>query len=680
MENPNKLYHPQGDARYASPYIDKREQRESPFSHLYVHGGFRGTNTRFSLYYPPAASYQSRFYQLLTPVQGSEDASQKLIGDEDNIGFAISHGAYFVQSNLGGNDSEHTTLFRSSAAVAEYSRCVAKELYGEHRTYGYVYGGSGGGFKTMSCVENTEGIWDGSVPYIIGSPMAIPYMYTIRAHAFRILRNRFSTIIDAVEPGGNGDMYAGLNIEERDALMEITNMGFPPGAWFSHKIIGDGDLPILAYAVDQMDPAYYTDFWTTPGYLGADPNGSAVRDRFRHFTRVKAIILPEGKGHYHSFHKGDVHDENAEANEATQQVSIQYETEPAFVMEDAPGTIPYNVGTKIVIASGAAAGLKLPMGKITGNTVNVGSAYGMGDIASLLEKIRPGDEIILDNSDYIALQTYHRHQVPDEYYAGWEQYRDENGNPIYPQRPELLGPKLVYHAAGSVQSGKINGKMIVVASLLDECAMPWQPDWYRNKVTEFLGSKANDNFRLWYNDNAMHSDNCEYYNNEIYSSHIISYRSALYQALLDLSAWVEHGVEPPQSTAYEIINAQVVVPNIAKERKGIQPLVTLTANGNTKAAVSIGETIELEGSVDVPPNAGKITSMKFVFDGDFVSSGETLFTILNDEGTSAKAKMICTAKVPGTYFPSLRVTSNKNDPADTYTQIKNLARVRVVIE
>lgn len=30
------------------------------------------------------------------------------------------------------------------------------------------------------------------------------------------------------EPGGGGDMYAGLNEEEKAALKEVTKMGFPP--------------------------------------------------------------------------------------------------------------------------------------------------------------------------------------------------------------------------------------------------------------------------------------------------------------------------------------------------------------------------------------------------------------------------------------------------------------------
>ena len=39
-----------------------------------------------------------------------------------------------------------------------------------------------------------------------------------------------SVVFDAMEPGGSGDMYAGLNDEERAVLAEVTRMGFPPPA------------------------------------------------------------------------------------------------------------------------------------------------------------------------------------------------------------------------------------------------------------------------------------------------------------------------------------------------------------------------------------------------------------------------------------------------------------------
>lgn len=136
----------------------------------------------------------------------------------------------------------------------------------------------------------------------------------------------------------------------------------------------------------------------------------------------------------------------------------------------------------------------------------LGAAYGFFTSVQSLSKIKPGDEVILDNSDYLALQTYHRHQVPTIDYNVWDQFRDEHGEPIYPQRPFLVGPAIAHGGAGSVQSGRFEGNLIVVQTLMDESAFPWQADWYRTKVQEHVGEELDERFRLWYVEHALHAD------------------------------------------------------------------------------------------------------------------------------------------------------------------------------
>ena len=246
-----------------------------PVRHRYVHGGFTGTDTRFSVYLPPAEQYGGRFFQHVTPVPDSEHLAQGATGEEDKIGFAIASGAYFLETNGGGESgapgsSVDPTIaaYRANAAAAQHSRVLAAAMYGEHRPFGYLYGGSGGGYRTMGAAENTTGVWDGFVPYVIGSPMAIPNMFTVRMHAQRLLRDHFDRIVDAVEPGGSGDMYEGLDPDEREALIEVTRMGFSPRSWFGHRTMGMHAFPILYGAVGMADPSYFEDFWNEPGYLG----------------------------------------------------------------------------------------------------------------------------------------------------------------------------------------------------------------------------------------------------------------------------------------------------------------------------------------------------------------------------------------------------------------------------
>src|SRR6266704_7225268 len=81
------------DPLFKEPYIDVDEWRNAPVRHRYVHGGFKGTDTRFSFYFPPKDQYLGHFFQYITPVPDSEKLSQGARGEEDRIGFAIVSGA-----------------------------------------------------------------------------------------------------------------------------------------------------------------------------------------------------------------------------------------------------------------------------------------------------------------------------------------------------------------------------------------------------------------------------------------------------------------------------------------------------------------------------------------------------------------------------------------------------------
>ncbi|MDI9877834.1 hypothetical protein [Flectobacillus longus] len=55
------------DTVFLKPYVDQDEWRNTPVRHRYVHGGFEGTETRFSFYFPEKQHYQGRFFQYITP-------------------------------------------------------------------------------------------------------------------------------------------------------------------------------------------------------------------------------------------------------------------------------------------------------------------------------------------------------------------------------------------------------------------------------------------------------------------------------------------------------------------------------------------------------------------------------------------------------------------------------------
>lgn len=668
---------PAVDPMFAHPYVDRDEWRDLPVRHRWVHGGFRGTDTRFSFYFPPADRYHGRFFQHFTPVPDSETLAQHVApGEQDVIGFAAASGGYYVETNEGGIANlppaadASITGYRANAAAARYSRVVARAMYGGGRPFGYAYGGSGGAFHTVGAIENTEGVWDGVVPYVLGSPMAPPNLFSVRMRAMRLLRDRFPGIVDAVEPGGSGDPYAGLTPAQASVLREVTAMGFPVPSWFGWRTMGIHGFAALYGGMLAADPGYFIDFWTKPGYLGHDDPGAFVADRIAEDHVVAAPITAEEAARAHlNTAVVDGSRGNVDAAFATLQGKAAQRV--VAVRLHRPVTPHYFVGGDLIVGSGAAAGRRLTIARIVGDV----AVFGIVDpaVAALL---RPGDAVRIDNANFLAAETYHWHQVPprDAGYPEWDQFRLPDGTPRYPQRPFLLGPVFTAAPAGvpvgrPPLTGRFAGRMIVVENLWDREAMPWQGDWYARTVAA-NGTPAN--FRLWYVDRALHGDNVRQED----PTQTVSYLGVLEQALRDLAAWVERGVEPPAATAYRIVDGQVIVPAAAADRRGIQPVVTLRADGGAKAVVRVGEAVRLTGGATVPPGTGRIVAAEWDFGtGTYperatVPAGRASATIATRHAFTA----------PGTYFATLRVTSQRDGDRDTpYARIQNLARARVVV-
>jgi hypothetical protein len=634
------------DPRFNKPYVDIDEQRSTPVPHRYVHGGFTGTDARFSFYFPPREQFQGRFFQNTHQLLTSEN------GPPNTIGFAVASGAYYVQTNIGGAERATTTEqavfgkldptvggYRVNAEAAKYSRVKAAEIYGNrNRICGYLYGGSGGAFQTISSAEHTIGVWDGFVPYVMGSPNAIPGVMTVRIHALRVLRlrDKFPAIMDAIDPGGSGDPYAGLNAEEAAALKEATRLGFPLRGWWNHPTMNGGPLALVAGYVPYLDPAYTEDFWTKPGYLGADPASSVAAARIQHKSTVVNVI-------------------------AGNQTRLELSSVPTGDL----------TGADLIVTSGAAAGKTVGLGTAAGKTVG----FGFGANPAVVNSIQAGDEVRIDNSSYLALQTYHRHQLPTPDMYGWNQFRNGKGEPIYPQRKVLIGPIGAMNGAGSVQNGRYQGKMIAIESLMDIDALPWQADWYRAKVKEALGNRLDDEFRIYFIDHAQHTPPV----GVPAQARTVSYQGALEQALRDVSAWVEKGVKPPASTNYKMVESQVEVPDSAAMRAGTQPVVHLSANGGVRAEVAVGIPVNFSATVDVPVGTGKVVAAEWDFEG--VGNYPVKAQLTDTNAARVTVNATYSFSRPGTYFPVLRASSQREgDPVTPYTRVQNIGRVRVVVK
>lgn len=653
------------DEMFADPFVDVDEPRTTPSPHRYVHGGFHGTDTRFSFYFPDADAYQGRFFQHVTPFPQSENLAQIAPADHNKVTFANSSGAYFIETNGGGALAGDPTggvdptisAYRANAAVARFSRLVANRIFGPGRVYGYLYGGSGGGYRSIGASENTEGAWDGYVPHVIGSDMAIPNVFCIRMHAMRILEARFPEIVDAYDAGGDPAALK-LSTEEADALKEVTRMGFPPRSWFGWKTMGLHGFSALYPGVMMADPGYADDFWTVDGYLGADPASSVHRARVQLSTTVAEVITAEIEQASGGVDESFKHSASGGSARVT-----------ALRLTEAPTR--WIIGAQLEVRSGADAGTVLRLAGVEGDVALL-EGWGQDDAA---RGVVVGDEVVLDNSNFLAVQTYHRHQVPGPEYPVWDQYRSADGSPQPPQRPFLIGPMMSKGATGTEITGQIHGKMIVVACLLDREAFPWQADWYRRKVTQHLGDRADSQFRLWYIDNALHGDE----DPQEYPARSVSYVGALETALRQLAAWVEDGIEPAPSTNYEVVEGQVVVADDSAQRGGVQPAVSVTVDGAATGRRGVGEPVRVRIEVEAPGDGTVVEIVEMLAGDDGSGTVGERFAF-----TSSPRVVVETSRVfptPGTHFLTFRSSSQSAGvEADPHATVQNLARARVVIE
>ncbi|GAA2132809.1 PKD domain-containing protein [Actinomadura napierensis] len=619
------------DPLYAHPVIDGEKDLTTPVPHHQVSGHFEGTSVKFNLYLPQASRWDGRFFQLVYPLQ-NENA------DSPSIAFGADSGAYTVQTS-------GTEGYRADAAAAKFSRTVAAKYYrSSRRIHGYIYGGSGGSYMTIGAMENTTGVWDGAVPFIPGVPTSIPNNFFVRAFARLVLLGKAPQIADAVRPGGSGNPYAGLTGTQKAVLREVTRMGIPLRAWenYSYVLGLDDAQGLLGFAgtVRAMDPTYADDFWSKPGYLGTErsPLGDLIRAaRTDQTTGITAV-------------ERDAHD-----------------VPTKLTLSSAPAD-PNKTGFDFTAyrADGSA------IGALTGSLDPATKTFtiGAGNSSETLDAVSAGGKLRIDNRWNLALLTYHRHQVPARPgFSAWDQFRDSAGEPIYPQRAIEVGPVISGEVSGGgTHTGKITGKVIEVANLLDTDAFPWDADWYAQQVKQALGSRYDDEFRVWYNDNADHIG--------AHETNLLDYTGILQQALRDVSAWAEKGVPPPRSTRYSVAGGQVTVPATAAQRHGIQPVVDLTANGRRRIDVPAGKPVTFTATIQAAPGTGKIVSTGW----DFTGTGTFTSSAFGRPRTDVRVRQTYTYRKPGTYYSALRATAQRDgDTATPFATIPNLGRVRVVV-
>ena len=284
-----------------------------------------------------------------------------------------------------------------------------------------------------------------------------------------------------------------------------------------------------------------------------------------------------------------------------------------------------------------------------------------------------GDEVVIDNRDWLAFCHYHRHQVRADNHATHQFVVD--GKPVYPQRPPFPMAELRSTTRAGDHSGRFAGKMIVVQNTSDDYAWPHAGHMYGLLVRDALGDTFDDQFRLWYNDHAAHLPAPPT------STRLVNYRGSVEQAVRDVVEWVEHGTVPPSTTGYEW------------DREGNS--LTLAADGvgasrhpargharreRWRACRGAGRRHrDLRRDRRGPARCRHARPRRVGLRRLRRVAGRRRRRRRHAMRACRSPDRIPTT-LPGTYFPAVRVTAQRDgDPHATLFRVPNLARVRVVV-
>ena len=462
-------------------------------------------------------------------------------------------------------------------------------------------------------------------------------------------------------------MYAGLNEEERDALAEVTRMGFPPGAWFDAERVRLQYTTVWAGLFDHFttwDPTYFDDFWTVPGYLGENPpsHSSPPRSSTDEDRRIGAAAQARELGCRSRWPCAGCTSTTCRSRTCWRRCPPPTSRAPCCASRAGGGAITTS-GSRDDRATTS------PRASARRSSSTCARSRSATTCSSTTRRILPSRPTTATRCRRASTRSSTSSALA--------------GRPIYPQRPQLLGPRFVRNNGAGRMDGRFAGKMIVVQSLFDEIAYPQQVEWYRKRIEAALGDRIDDQYRVWFTDHAMHQDPAVHAADRPPPPSIHSHRQLPRRARTGTARPRGMGRarhRPSPSTAYVLDDGQIRLPATALARRGIQPVVKLTANGGVRAEVAVGETVRFSALVEVPPGTGTIVAAEWDFEG---SGDFPVVEPLTNEDMSYKSLTITrdyAFAAPGTYFPALRVTSQRLEQADNpHGRIMNLGRARVVV-
>ncbi len=602
---------------------------------------------------PAKPFFRNRSMQIQHPVTSDSVVNDRL---------AFSNGAMSVNHVNAGptNSSAH---WRHSAAATKIAADMVRKMYGTtSRIYSYYWGCSGGGQMAQAAAEGQSGVWAGVIvvcPATRGNPahafqwqghflLAIPEAK--RTHLMKL--RAVSHGVDASDGFSAAEralLYDGLNEEEKAVLDELLAAGYPFNElnpmMMLKPIVGTDEIFYL-------DPTYEDDFWSKPGYAGANPPSYLRAAKMDGFAVIKAV----------------------NRNAAGDVMSVQLD--PASI-PPVPAASASPIGTTgerfyVYVANGRTRVVDFSQrsdayGALSGTIDRKTGLLKLSGSNSpvLLKALTTGGEIRVTNRFILAAYFYPRHTIVPGYFQ-YDQYRNADGEPKYPQRAYSVADiSTMKSGAGVLSIGNIKTKVMLFQNMSDFLAFPSWVAGYANSIEQRLGkAKAEQMLRIYYQERGGHSN-----------AGIVA--GVFNQALIDMMAWAEKGVAPKPSSqwSFELPSTQVILSSDAARRKGLQPVIRVAVNGSDRARVDVNQTVQLVAKLEMPPTTGRIVQ----YDWTYGTAIDT--TVLPKPMQRVEITRTVSFTTPGDYI--IRLTANGQrhglvDPADQ-TLTRNFKEVRVTV-
>lgn len=621
--------------------------------------GIRQSPTTFRQDYefrfPAKEFWKNRSFQAQHPSGG---------GRVDNH-LAFVNGAHSIRWGSA-STANAVASHRHEAAATKVAAAYANRLYGNtDKIYNYFWGCSGGGTVAMAAAENVTGVWAGVQPHCIGTNGDAPYhsFYWQAHYTMAIPKEKREAIAAAAAPGGTGEIYAGLNAEEKSVLDEFLAAGYPL------PIIGDHFKSLIPLVdpidIRLFDQAYEDDFWSKPGYAGVTPPNYLQAAMVDGWATVTGITRDaEGKPTAVQFDTATLPALGSIGDTYLEYWVYGPDGTTRLIDPDRTFGPPpenkrrFSLQGKLDPATGVLG--------LTGTNRDVfGGETPITNSQLLLDALNVGSKVRVNNRFILAMYYYPRYSnIPGG--RSYDQYRNADGSAKYPQREDIsvLSHSNYRTMGGRTETGDVQTKVMVLEGMSDNLSWPIFNTNYAERIQRALGpEKSEQMMRLYVHDNGRHAAGA-------------GEPEVFHQSLQDMMAWAERGVAPPPSTRYVVRGGQVVMPARAAERYGLQPVMSLSVDGASRAVVAVGQPVNLAARLEMPPQGGQIVQYTWSMDG-------------KDEAATAPAEpqplvevaRTMTFDKPGTYVVRLTVRGQRDgllNPANQ-TLMRNFQEVQVVV-